>query len=74
VTTEPQSPPARRVTAASIVPSVIGLALLVSWFVRGGRAWWMLVLGIVAAIGGTAVAARARREPPEESADQRGGR
>jgi hypothetical protein len=55
----------RGLFAGSVVLSVIGLVLLVSWFVRGGREWWMLVVGLVVAIAGASVAARARREPGE---------
>jgi hypothetical protein len=66
VTSEPQSPRARRLTAAPILPSVVGVALLVWWAIGSVRAWWMLVAGAIAAIIGVAVAARARREPPTE--------
>ena len=67
---EPQSPRARRLTAASLVPSAIGIVLLVWWFVDGARAWWMLAAGAAAAIVGAAIAARARREPATEGEER----
>ena len=57
-------PRARGLFVASLVLSGVGLALL-AWWWFGIHRWWALVGGAVAAIGGVAIAAQARREPAE---------
>jgi hypothetical protein len=55
---------ARGLFVGSLVLSAVGLVLLV-WWVFGGRRWWALVAGALAAVAGVAIAARARRDPAE---------
>jgi hypothetical protein len=54
----------RGLFVGSIVLSAVGVVLFVSWWF-GIHRWWMLGVGALFAIGGVAVAARARRDPVE---------
>ena len=57
-------PRARGLFVASLVLSALGLWLL-AWWWFGMHRWGALVVGALAAIGGVAIAARARRGPSE---------
>ena len=57
-------PRARGLFIASLVLSAVGLALFV-WWLLGIYRWWVLAGGVLAAVTGGAIAARARREPGE---------
>ena len=67
----------RRLFAASVVLSGIGVALVAWWAVSDPRPWWMLVAGLLAALAGVVLGARGRRDAAAElgiDPPERGGR
>jgi hypothetical protein len=72
VSGEIRSPGGRRLFAASVVLSALGVVLLAWWLLADTRAWWTLTAGAGAAIAGVVVAARGRRDAGASLEDEAG--
>ena len=69
---EIRTPGGRRLFAASVVLSALGVVLLAWWLLADTRAWWTLAVGACAAIAGVVVAARGRRDAGASLDDEAG--